>query len=154
MKRPGHASLRRGRFSEAGRVYSVTWATNGRIPFFTQLRPARIVIRCLMHCDASDWSRTLAFAVMPDHVHWLFELGHKKTLAELVEAVKSHATRKANEDGITTGSLWQAGFYDRAARRDEDLVVISRYIVANPLRAGIVDEIGQYPHWDAKWLTG
>ncbi|PJA25997.1 MAG: IS200/IS605 family transposase, partial [Alphaproteobacteria bacterium CG_4_10_14_0_2_um_filter_63_37] len=27
-----------------------------------------------------------------------------------------------------------------------------RYLVANPLRKGLVEEIGQYPHWDAIWV--
>jgi putative transposase len=29
---------------------------------------------------------------------------------------------------------------------------IARYIVANPLRAGLVERLGDYPHWDAVWL--
>ncbi|MFM2004374.1 MAG: hypothetical protein RLZZ09_29 [Pseudomonadota bacterium] len=29
---------------------------------------------------------------------------------------------------------------------------IARYNVVNPLRAGLVDRIGDYPHWDAAWL--
>ena len=28
----------------------------------------------------------------------------------------------------------------------------ARYIVANPLRAGLVKQIGDYPLWDAIWL--
>jgi hypothetical protein len=37
-------------------------------------------------------------------------------------------------------------------RREEDLVSIARYIVANPLRAGIVKSVREYPHWDAVWF--
>ncbi|MGH8412134.1 MAG: REP-associated tyrosine transposase, partial [Pseudomonas sp.] len=37
-------------------------------------------------------------------------------------------------------------------RRDEDLPAVARYIVANPLRAGLVEKIGDYPLWDAVWL--
>ena len=37
-------------------------------------------------------------------------------------------------------------------RRDEDLRGLARYIVANPLRAQLVQRIGDYPHWDAMWL--
>ena len=33
-----------------------------------------------------------------------------------------------------------------------DLRVAARYVIANPLRAGLVDEIGKYPYWDAVWL--
>jgi len=25
-------------------------------------------------------------------------------------------------------------------------------LVANPLRKGLVEEIGQYPHWEAIWV--
>ena len=35
---------------------------------------------------------------------------------------------------------------------DEDLKKTARYIVANPLRAGLVKRLGDYPHWDALWL--
>ena len=34
----------------------------------------------------------------------------------------------------------------------EDIKALSRYIVANPLRAGLVENIGEYSHWDAIWL--
>ena len=52
------------------------------------------------------------------------------------------------------GAVWQPGFHDRALRKNEDLVTASRYIVANPVRAGLVEHIADYPHWDAVWLTG
>jgi hypothetical protein len=26
-----------------------------------------------------------------------------------------------------------------------------RYIVGNPLRAGLVTGLGDYPHWDTQW---
>ncbi|MCF6281296.1 MAG: hypothetical protein L3J28_03650 [Candidatus Polarisedimenticolaceae bacterium] len=42
--------------------------------------------------------------------------------------------------------------HDRAIRKEEDLVAIARYIVANPLRAGLVKSIKDYPHWDCVWL--
>ncbi|MNN82247.1 hypothetical protein D3C81_1991650 [compost metagenome] len=50
------------------------------------------------------------------------------------------------------GSLWQQGYHDRALRRDEDLVKLARYVVANPLRAGLVEKLGDYPLWDAIWV--
>jgi hypothetical protein len=50
------------------------------------------------------------------------------------------------------GSVWQKTYYDHAVRKDEDIKGISRYIVANPLRAGLVHDIGDYPLWDAIWL--
>jgi putative transposase len=37
-------------------------------------------------------------------------------------------------------------------RHEDDLAKLPRYIVANPLRAGLVERVGDYSHWDAVWL--
>ena len=44
------------------------------------------------------------------------------------------------------------GLHDHAVRSDEDFRALARYVVANPLRAGLVSQIGDYPLWDAAWL--
>jgi len=36
--------------------------------------------------------------------------------------------------------------------KSEDLMKVARYIVANPLRAGLAGHLADYPHWDAIWL--
>jgi len=37
--------------------------------------------------------------------------------------------------------------------KDEaSLKAAARYIVANPLRANLVEDIGKYSYWDAIWL--
>jgi hypothetical protein len=48
--------------------------------------------------------------------------------------------------------VWQTGYHDHALRREEDIVQVSRYVVANPLRAGLVELLGDYPLWDAAFL--
>ena len=60
-----------------------------------------------------------------------------------VKAVTAHGLGKR---------IWQSGFHDHALRREEDLAQLARYIVANPLRAGLAQRVGDYPHWDAAWL--
>jgi REP element-mobilizing transposase RayT len=98
---------------------------------------------------------TLAFVVMPDHFHWLLQLGEETTLSCVVQSMKSFsAHRIVPMIGSEGRKIWQAGFHDHAVRREEDLAGIARYIVANPLRAGLVDAIGDYPLWDALWLPG
>ena len=42
--------------------------------------------------------------------------------------------------------------HDRAVRHDHDLRALARYVIGNPLRAGLCDRIGDYPFWDAAWL--
>lgn len=66
--------------------------------------------------------------------------------------VKSRSTRDANNFLGRRGTIWQAGYHDRAVRSDENLAVVAQYIVANPVTPGIVARVGDYPLWDAVWL--
>ncbi|GGK00660.1 hypothetical protein GCM10009304_28100 [Pseudomonas matsuisoli] len=80
--------------------------------------------------------KSLAWVVMPDHLHWLFELGNSVSVSTVVQRLKGASARQIRERTYLTETLWQRGFHDHALRHDEDIADIARYIVANPLRAG------------------
>ena len=42
--------------------------------------------------------------------------------------------------------LWQAGYYDRVLRGSDDVKAFVLYIMANPVRAGLVASPAEYPH--------
>jgi len=89
---------------------------------------------------------------MSDHVHWLFQLGEYMDLSAAVKCFKVCYLRRINEHLNRQGALWQKSFYDHALRKEEDVRDVVRYIVANPMRAGLVKNVGDYPLWDAIWL--
>ncbi len=137
--------LRRGRCSLINQMYLVTAVTQRRTRVFEDFSAARTLI-LIMREDARRGSHeTLAFVVMPDHLHWLLQL-QEGSLSDLVGRVKSISARRLGT------RVWQDGFHDRALRDEDDLQAVARYIVANPLRAGLVERIGDYAHWDAVWL--
>lgn len=138
--------LRSGRHSQAGRVYLLTMVTLNRQPLFADFGAARCVVRTLHDEQRLGRASTWAYVLMPDHLHWLMQLGEPVDLARCVQGFKSMVSRQLGQ------AVWQAGFHDRAMRQEEDLQALARYIVANPLRAGLVQRIGEYPHWDAMWL--
>jgi REP element-mobilizing transposase RayT len=151
-KLPHGSKLRVGRVSEFGRGYLVTTVTQNRLPLFADFHLARLVIRELRACDEAGLCTTLAFVLMPDHLHWLLQLT-SATLPDLLGRYKSLSGRTINRSRNTSGkSIWQAGFHDHAIRDGEDLQHIARYIVANPVRAGLVGSVREYSHWDAVWL--
>ena len=41
--------------------------------------------------------------------------------------------------------LWQDGFFDRVLRPDDDTMAIARYMVQNPVRAGLVSQPEEHP---------
>jgi len=73
-------------------------------------------------------------------------------IERLMQAVKSRSTLSINRALNRKGAFWQTGYHDRAIRDGKDLKPLARYIIANPLRAGLVERIGDYPLWDACWL--
>ena len=139
--------LRKGRVSNPGQIYHLTLVTYARRPVFCDLESARCVVKTLFEIQRNNLADTLAFVIMPDHMHWLMQLGSARGLCGVVGLLKSLTARR-----ISKSTLWQTGFHDHAVRSEEDILAIARYIVANPLRAGLVEEIGAYPHWDAIWL--
>ena len=148
----GTNRLRIGRCSLPRQIYHVTASTLDRIPYFVDYKSARSIVESFQREERIGHANTLAFVVMPDHFHWLFALGDSCALSTTVGNVKSLSARKVNRLLGFSAAVWQPGYHDRAIRRDEDIAAVARYIVTNPLRARLVERIGDYPYWDAVWL--
>lgn len=142
----GYSQLRRGRYSESGRIYLVTAVAEKRRPVFMDWQSASIACRTFTDAKLLGDARLLCWVLMPDHVHWLLQLEEQTELAVLVGKLKAVISRNIGT------AVWQSGFHDRAIRHEEDVLPAARYIVANPLRAGLVRRVGDYPYWDALWI--
>ena len=151
-RKRGTVTLRGGRYSAKNHIYHVTTATRERTRWFSDFENGRVLVRYLAREDKHRHVRSLAFVVMPDHLHWLFQSITNRPISTAVNNVKSLAARELNRRYSRFGPIWQKGFYDRAIRHDEDVVAIARYIIGNPVRAGIVRRVGDYPLWDTIWL--
>ncbi len=145
-------ALRTGRVSIPGQIYLITTVTADRQPVFAGFDLARAAIHEMRTLETDRWLTSLAWVLMPDHLHWLIQLGDQVALPDVLKAFKGRSGQRINKKRSQTGPLWQKAFHDRAVRQEDDLPAIARYIVANPLRAGLVQRIGDYPHWDAIWL--
>ena len=143
--------LRKGRHSQRGNLYLLTTATSDRHSVFSDFALGRLVVAELKSAQLDGWVQSLAWVLMPDHLHWLIELGDS-SLDELMRRVKTNSARVINHQRSSSGPLWQAGYHDRALRQEEDVQAVARYVAANPLRAGLVARLGDYPLWDAIWL--
>ncbi|WP_026145349.1 REP-associated tyrosine transposase [Pseudomonas asplenii] len=148
---PNSHRLRTGRYSEPGRAYLVTAVVHGRRPLFSDWILGRLLVAEMKRTHELGLVTSLAWVIMPDHFHWLFQL-HHTPLAQVVGCVKSCSTLAINRATEQHGRFWQSGYHDRAIRDGEDLRGAARYIIANPLRAGLVERVGDYPLWDAAWL--
>ena len=73
-------------------------------------------------------------------------------LSQVVKKLKALSARRLNREIGRSGRFWAPGFHDHAVRKEEDLKGVARYIIANPLRAGLTKRVADYPYWNAVWL--
>ncbi len=145
LLQPGHRALRKGRVSLAGHTYLVAGATWHRQPSFADFAAGSAAARCFDVTYLLGDANMLAWVLMPDHVHWLIGRGAVDPLGTVVNRLKSASARGANRALRRGGSLWAPAFHDHALRTDENLIRGARYIVANPVRAGLVAKAGDDP---------
>lgn len=149
---PGHRALRAGRVSQAGQYYVVTTVMYQRQPLFRQWQVGRQVVPEMRRAHEEGLVQSLAWVIMPDHLHWLLMLGETMSLSRLMQAFKDRSARRVNQALQRVGRVWDTAFHDHTLCRDEDVRAVARYIIANPLRAGLVTRLGDYPLWDAVWV--
>ena len=86
----------------------------------------------------------LAYCFMPDHVHLLIEAQSEASDCRrfMTRAKQFSGFAHARRFG---GRLWQRYGYERTLRSDEATLSVARYIIENPLRAGLVHAVEAYP---------
>jgi REP element-mobilizing transposase RayT len=84
----------------------------------------------------------LAFCVMPDHVH-VIVLNRRHPLPSVVRLIKRKTTQAVSRLGVPR-PLWQRGYYDHTIRRREGLFKTIRYVLMNPVRAGLAEDWREY----------
>lgn len=142
--------LRSGRFSQPGNSYLVTCVVKNRFPIFSDFYMGRMLVSEIKRLHDANAVHSLAWVVMPDHLHWLFEL-KSGSLATLMQSVKGRSAFEINKAFGAKKLVWQKGYYDKAVRAEMDLIAMARYVIANPIRAGLVEREGDYPLWDSHW---
>jgi len=110
--------LRKGRYSEQGQIYFVTMVTKNRKPCFSDLYMARKTIQQLGLLHSEEKLYSYAWVVMPDHIHWLFQLGENQLLSNVINLFKGRTARVLNEYMNKKGKFWQSAYYDHAVRKD------------------------------------
>ena len=152
MATDGHRRLRSGRASLRGQIYLVTTVTAHRTRIFGDWPIASATCRCL--AEAVTWgdAQALCWVLMPDHWHGLVRLGDHDTLPTTVNRLKARMTKAVHATAPAIAKVWARAYHDHAVRREEGLRSVARYLILNPVRAGLVRRVGDYPYWDSIWL--
>ena len=133
-------------YRDTSRAYFITLcAMRGSRPFEDEAL-ARQIIEVLEHLRADEMQRLFCYCLMPDHLHLVLSpMGEGRSFSDVLRDFKTYTNRKAWELGWP-GRLWQRSYYDHIGRRREDLVKMCKYILANPVRAGLAEDPEGWPY--------
>jgi REP element-mobilizing transposase RayT len=112
-------------------------------------RVADLVAEALHHRDGQEYD-LLAYCIMSNHVHLLIsELRSGASLYKVLQKLKSFTAVAANKLLGRSGAFWLHESYDHVVRDGAEAERIQRYILNNPVKAGLVSD------WKAwKWTYG
>ena len=112
---------------------------------------ARCVIDAIQQGGSSSYTLH-AWVVMPNHVHLL--ITPQTDVPMLLQKLKGSTARQANKWLDRTGSpFWQEESYDHLVRTTAEFVRIEKYIVLNPVQAGLVQSAEEY-EWSSAAKCG
>ena len=134
-----------------------TISTRSRRPAFLDPEIAGYAVDQILQIAEAFEIELSAYCFMPDHVHVLAMGLHDQS--ETVTMI----VRWKQKTGYwhrqrTREFLWQPGYWERVLRDEDDVAQAVRYIVANPLRAGLAIDLTTYPwigasRWTIKELA-
>ncbi len=124
------------RIEFAGALYHVTARGNAREDIYTD-NDDRMTFLQLLHkaCERHDW-RCHAYCLMNNHYHLLIETG-VPSLSKGMKYINGAYTQGYNRRHKRVGHVFQGRYKAILVEKDSYLLELSRYIVLNPVRAGM-----------------
>jgi len=89
--------------------------------------------------------RLLAFCLMPNHFHFVLWPQGDGDVSRWMQWIQTTHVRRYHEHYRTTGHIWQGRFKAFPIEQDEHLLTVLRYVERNPLRAGLVPGVTDWP---------
>jgi REP element-mobilizing transposase RayT len=135
-------------------IFSVTFVTRCRTPFFNVRRLALPTVEVLVDHARSHDVTLHGFCVMPDHVHAVVTPSRALDVVDYVAQTKNLAQRRAWDSGVR-GLIWQPRFWDTYVRKTEEgdeLYEHIAYVLDNPVRKSIVDVWTAYEFSGSPWI--
>jgi putative transposase len=123
----------------------VTTSVFGGWPAFAREEAVTGCLSVLRACCEKRGVELYAYCFMPDHVHLLLLGIDRADVIAFVRDFKQRSGFACNRLFRRRGVFWQKSYYDHVLRGDEEIESVAKYIWGNPVRAGLVDEVRNYP---------
>jgi len=124
------------RIEYEGAVYHITSRGNARQDIFLGDEDRRMLLAILAQAAARFGWFCHAYCLLPNHNHLLVETG-SPTLSRGMLRMNGLSTQSHNRRHARTGHVFQERFKALLVQKETHLLEVARYIVLNPVRAGL-----------------
>lgn len=129
-------------------TYFVTTVTQDRKPIFADSDNITLLRQVMRNVQQHHPFVMKAYVFLPEHFHFMAELGKSADISKLMQSIKRNFTRAYKAQHNIQGSIkiWQRSFHDHVIRDDKDFINHVNYIHYNPVKHGLVTCPEMYEH--------
>jgi REP element-mobilizing transposase RayT len=111
---------------------------------------AEIVKESLHFYDKKNYD-LICYSIMSNHVHLVFYLrDNSRSVDKIMHSIKRYSARESNKTLKREGTFWQSESYDHIVRDEDELNRVIKYILNNPVKAGLVE---RWEDWEYSYLA-
>lgn len=131
------------RLEYPGALYHVTSRGNAQAPiFFDDADRAQFVRLLKDEVQQQGWI-CYAWCLMDNHYHFMIETP-EGNLARGMQRLNGRYTQHFNRRHQRVGHVFQGRYKAILVEKESHLLELCRYVVLNPVRAGLVDDVGSW----------
>ena len=142
------------RITLGGYAYHVLNRANGQLRIFRKNADFEAFEAILAEGLERVDMRICGYCVLGNHWHLLLWPRGDGDLSEYMRWVTlTHTQRYHAAHGTAgMGHVYQGRFKSFPIDKEDYFLTVCRYVERNPLRAGLVRSVRDYPYWNAAWL--
>src|SRR3989442_7299836 len=118
---------------------------NNRGPVFFSPDDYRTFLRALRRTKDRYPFRLFAYCLMGNHFHLVLRPDRGQSISRILQSLTVAHTWHYHKSRSTSGHVWQGRFKSPPVQDDDHLLTLLRYAESNPLRAGMVADLADYP---------
>jgi len=144
---------RGARLRLAGIPLHIVQRGNNRTTCFFNEQDYRFYLGNLQSLAASLGCAVHAYVLMTNHVHLLVTPQEADSASQVMKRLGQRYVQYVNRVYNRSGTLWEGRFKSSLVQSHRYFLLCQRYIELNPVRAGIVTHLSEYP-WSSYRANG
>ena len=128
-----------------GLIYHALNRGNNRTDVFAEEGDYLAFLYALGQTQSRYPFKLFGYCLMTNHFHLLLQPGPGQSVSRILQSLTVTHTWRYHKAHQSSGHVWQGRFKSPVIQDDEHLLIVLRYIEANPLRAAMVKDPGDYP---------